>query len=76
MLNGTSAGIEFDVEFSRIERIVKNDAGSTVILRDGRAYDLQGSNDVDSGNRDILVTTGGSEYVVAWEEFRELRLHR
>ena len=76
MLNGRSTGIEFDIEFSRIERIVKNDAGSTVILRDGRAYDLVGSNDVDSGNRDIVVTSGGSEYVVDWANFRELRLDR
>lgn len=74
MLNGKSAGIEFDIEFSRIERIVRNETGSTVTLRDGRSYDLVGSNDVDSGNRDILITSGGSEYVVAWEDFRELRL--
>lgn len=74
MLNGRSAGIEFDIEFSKIERIVKNETGSTVILRDGRSYDLVGSNDVDSGNRGIVVTSGGSEFTVAWEDFRELRL--
>lgn len=76
MLNGKSAGIEFDIEFSRIEGIVRNETGSTVTLRDGRSYDLVGSNDVDSGNRGIVVTSGGSEFTVAWEDFRELRLDR
>ena len=76
MLNGRSAGIDFAIEFSRIERIVKNGAGSTVFLRDGRSYDLEGSNDVDSGNRGVVVTSGDQEYVVDWRNFRELRLDR
>ncbi len=74
LLNGKIGGVELDIEFSRIARIVKSGSGSTVVLRDGRSYDLQGSNDVDAGNRGVVVTSGEQEYLVAWDDFRELRL--
>ena len=74
MLNGTAADTELDIEFSNIARIVKNGPGSTVVLRDGRSFDLRGSNDVDGDNRGIVVTSGNQPYTVEWDDFRELRL--
>ncbi len=74
MLNGTGAGVEFDIEFSKIERIARNGRGCTVFLRDGRSYDLKDSNDVDPGNRGIVIISGDQEYLVEWDDFRELRL--
>ncbi|MDE2806127.1 MAG: hypothetical protein OXN18_13370 [Gemmatimonadota bacterium] len=74
MLNGEADRVEFDIEFSMIARIEKNDRGSTVVLRDGRSFDLDGSNDVGRGNRGVVVTAEGQTYTVRWADFRELRL--
>lgn len=74
MLNGRTADAEFDVEFSKIARIERRDAGADVTLRDGRVLHLTGSNDVNAGNRGIVVESGGRSWTVAWEEFVELRL--
>ena len=74
MLNGNVRGAELDVEFSNIARIVKYEHGSAVVLRDGRSLTLSGSNDVDSGHRGILVTSGDQSRTVKWADFRELRL--
>ena len=74
LLNGWNNGVEFAVEFSQIARIVKNGDASTVFLRDGRSFDLNGSNDVDSGNRGVVVTNGDQARTIPWDIFRELRL--
>ncbi len=74
MLDGWNNGIEFAIEFSKIARIVKNGAASTVHLRDGRSYDLSGSNDVERGNRGVIVTNGDQARSIPWDIFRELRL--
>ena len=75
LLNGASAGVDFQIEFSKIDRIARTPGGAEVTLRDGRGYELSGSNDVDSGNRGIVVTSPrGGERVVEWSDFRELRL--
>lgn len=55
-LDGSSDNVEFDVEFANIASIERNgDEGARVTLRDGRSYELSGSNDVDTGNRGIFV---------------------
>lgn len=75
MLSGTGSGAEFDIEFSMIESIDRNADGSTVVLRDGRSFDLRGSNDVGRGNRGIVVTTAdGQTRTMSWAEFAGLRL--
>ena len=74
MLSGHAGRIEFDVELSRVATIEKNDHGSTVVLRDGRSFELDGSNDVGKGNRGVVVTAEGQTYNVSWADFRELRL--
>ncbi|MCG6990107.1 MAG: hypothetical protein LJF06_18340 [Gemmatimonadetes bacterium] len=74
MLNGSAAGADFEVEFGQIARIRKAGRGATVTLKDGRSFELSGSNDVDGGNRGILVNTGSEVRRVSWSAFKELRL--
>lgn len=74
MLNGDGYGADFQIEFAQIDRIEKSGRGARVTLRDGRSFELSGSNDVDSGNRGIFVDTGDTVRKVRWEDFRELQL--
>lgn len=74
LLNGDYRGIEFSVEFGKIASIEKTSRGAVVELLDGRSFELTGSNDVDSGNRGIVVEADGETRRIGWREFRSLRL--
>jgi hypothetical protein len=74
MLNGEMDGVELQVEFGNIARIRKTGRGALVELKDGRSFELDGSNDVDDGNRGITVRNGAESHEVEWDEFSELRL--
>lgn len=76
LLNGEIRGVQLDVEFANIERITKVLPGVEVTLRDGRTFTLSNSNDVDDGNRGILVESNGETVLVEWDDFAELRLSR
>ncbi len=76
MLNGQSHGVDFEIEFAQIARIEKSGRGAVVTLKDGRSFELSGSNDVNDENRGIVVDTGDGVRKVRWEDFRELRLER
>ncbi len=76
MLNGDIGDIEFHIEFGNIERIEKTSRGAAVTLRDGRTFDLSGSNDVDRGNRGLLIRTDGREFEIDWRRFREAEFSR
>ena len=82
-LNGVSDGVRFTIELAKIERIRRGEAwGATVTLTDGRAWELDESNDVNWDNKGILVlvevdgagTEGGWRFV-DWDEFLEVRFH-
>lgn len=74
LLDGEQDEVDFDVELGRVERIARRGSwGSEVVLLDGRTFELEGSNDVDDGNKGIYVTPDGGETVlVAWRDFREV----
>jgi hypothetical protein len=74
MLNGELDGVEFQVEFGHIARIQKTRRGALVELKDGRVFELDGSNDVNDDNRGITVRTNDGSHEIEWEEFSELRL--
>ncbi len=75
LLNGEDkGGVTYKVEFGHIARIEKWGDGARVTLRDGRVLELEDSNDVDGGNRGILVEDGSRVVRIPWDEFRELRL--
>lgn len=76
MLNGDMDGVEYYVEFGQIESIEKSGDGVVVTLRDGRSLELEGSNDVDHGNRGIVIRTDGREYDVQWRDFSSVSFTR
>ena len=74
LLDGEEDDVEYDIEFGQIERIARRGSwGSEVVLRDGRTFELEGSNDVDDGNKGIYLTPDGGETVlVEWWDVREV----
>lgn len=76
MIQGDFEDVEFFVEFSQVDRIQKYDDGALLTLRDGRALELYDSNDVDHGNRGIIIRTDGREYEVHWRDFAEASFTR
>lgn len=83
-LDGSFRDVEMAVEFARIASIRRASSRSAeVTLRDGRSWELQDSNDVDDGNRGILVrladegapTGEGGWVLLTWDEFLEVRFH-
>ncbi len=75
MINGDARGVEFQIEFAQIASIRSLGDGAEVELRDGRVYQLQGSNDVNAANDGILIRRDdGSAHRVPWTQFRELRM--
>ena len=76
MLNGEAGDVEFQIEFGHIARIEKTRRGSLVELMDGRVFELDGSNDVDNGNRGITVRTSDGAHEIGWRDFRELIIER
>ncbi len=77
MLNGRNSGVEFHVEFGQVRSIVhRSHRGATVTLLDGRILELSDSNDVNDGNRGIIVTDeDGNVTEVEWRDFEEVRFH-
>jgi len=76
LLNGTSGDVELAVELGRVQRIRRlGSRGAEVTLLDGRTLAMEGSNDVDSGNKGIFVTPAlGGTVLVRWSEVREIVL--
>ena len=70
ILDGESHGVEFDIELSNVARIERVDEQSAlVILRDGRTFQLSGSNDVNAENKGVFVIDDSGEVrVVVWAD--------
>jgi hypothetical protein len=67
-----------DVPLEKVRRIARNRrGGSSVTLLDGRALELEGTNDVGEGNRGVAVEVAGlGRVLVPWNRFTaaDLRL--
>lgn len=74
LLNGELDDLQFDIEFAfvkEIERLSSREA--RVHLRDGRAFDLRDSNDVNDENDGIYVTLdNGDEVRLSWDDFERV----
>lgn len=72
MLDGSSRGVSYSIEFAQVSSVEKLTSRSArVTLRDGRVIELGESNDVDRGNRGIVIEgDDGSFDVVDWRDFR------
>ena len=67
-------GIDLDVEMGAIATIERSSfRTSTVTLRDGRRFELGGSNDVDEDNKGVYIEReDGGLVLVPWESFRRV----
>ncbi len=72
-LDGDNRDGDMSIEFGNIKSIERDGRGSTVVLKSGRSFYLTGSNDVDNGNRGIIVNIPGEGRVdVEWRDFRKV----
>jgi hypothetical protein len=71
ILNGNVRDMEYSIEFGLIKEIGRDSRrASEVTLKDGRSFQLRGSNDVDDDNKGVIVTESkGQEVFVDWEDF-------
>jgi len=72
-LDGDIKDGDLSIKFGKIKSISKEGRGSLVVLHSGSEYYLTGSNDVNNGNRGIIVTVDGMGRVdINWDEFRKV----
>ena len=77
-LNGreTRRRNERRIRFDRIRSLTRTDRGTRVELTDGGTVELEGSNDVDRGNRGVRIADPGlGMVVVSWEHLRAVQFH-
>lgn len=72
VLDGDSRDGDIKIEFGNLASIEKDGSGSTVETKSGRKMYLRGSNDVNSSNRGIIVTTDFGRVDIPWREFRKV----
>ena len=69
-LDGDTRDGDVSISFGKIRKIESGRGGSDVELLDGRTFYLTGSNDVNSGNRGIIVTVEGVGKIdIPWKVF-------
>jgi hypothetical protein len=69
-LDGDSEDGDVSIEMGKIRSIERRGGSCLVILKSGRELRMDGSNDVDSGNRGIIIMNKDLVAVdVAWREF-------
>lgn len=70
VLNGETRDGDMDIEFGNISKLEKTFRGTEVTMKSGRNFELRGTNDVDDGNRGIIVNIPGKGRVdIPWDEF-------
>ncbi len=76
-LDGDNRDGDVSIPFREIEYIEKDGDGCIVILRSGREYYLDNSNDVDRGNRGLIMAIPGTGNVdIPWKYFRHAKFRR
>lgn len=75
-LEGNNGDLEYSIPLERISSIEHSTRqGAILHLRNGSMLELRDSNDVDEGNKGILVTDeSGSTRQFSWDEFQSLVL--
>ena len=69
-LDGETRDADMSIEFANIKSIKQRGNSSEVTLKSGRTYRMGGSNDVDNGNRGVVVVMPGKgRVVVDWDDF-------
>ena len=69
-LDGETRDADMSIEFGNISSIKQRGNSSEVTLKSGRTYRMGDSNDVDNGNRGVIVAMPGKgRVVVDWDDF-------
>jgi len=78
VLDGESRGEDLEVPFAKIEAIERASSSSArVELASGQTIRLRGTNDVDDGNRGIVVKVPHfGQVTVDWEDFERVEFER
>ena len=72
-LDGETRDADMSIEFGNIASIQQKGNSSQVTLKSGRSYRMGDSNDVDNGNRGVVVVMPGQyRVVVDWDDFDEV----
>lgn len=72
-LDGETRDGDMSIEFGDIASIRKQGRGAQVTLKSGKTVFLTGSNDVNRGNRGVLVKIAGLGSVkIGWDDFEQL----
>lgn len=76
VIDGEESGHKRKIKFSQIASIERmSSQASLVVTREGQKIRLDGSNDIDSGNRGIVVSDRKLGRVsIPWDEFEELQI--
>ena len=72
VLDGDTRDGDVSIEFGNLASIERDGSGSIVVTKSGREMFLRGSNDVNSSNRGIIVTTDFGRVDIPWREFRKV----
>ena len=72
ILDGDTRDGDVKIEFGNIASIEREGGGSQIVLKSGRDMYLRGSNDVNSENRGIIVTTEFGRVDIPWREFKKV----
>jgi hypothetical protein len=72
-LDGESKNGDVSIDFENIKAIIKNGNGCDLVLHSGREMFIDGSNDVNSENRGIIVNMPAMGRVdIQWQDFKKI----
>lgn len=71
-LDGDTYDGDVSISFGKLKSIERDGNRSIVVTNSGREMELRGSNDVNSENRGIIVTTEFGRVDIPWREFRKV----
>lgn len=75
ILDGEDRNGERKIPFRSIRKIAKGRSGADVTLRSGRELNLNGTNDVNSKNKGIVVNAPGvGQITIPWRDFEEMEI--
>jgi hypothetical protein len=72
VLDGDTRDGDMKIEFGNIKSIEKDRSGANVVTTSGRELYLRRSNDVNSSNGGIIVSTDFGRVDIPWKEFKKV----
>jgi len=72
ILDGDTRDGDVKIEFGKLASIERDRSGSNIVTKSGREMYLRGSNDVNSENRGVIVSTDFGRIDIPWREFKKV----